>query len=433
MNHTINVLSQLIQALPVGTNLALLHFMWMLVSGALLPSRGAVFPALKSIGLTDAAMRRAWVAFRKGVWQMPAILGLWREQVLGHGDWQAHRYEGYQPVGVDVTAFWRTELQNCPSQHYHPAAQRALPAVIFGICGAVGEVNGQRMALPRMFERVHPKDPSEAPLWVQLLKKVKKGLQEDEIAVMDAGVKISDLQEAGLERYVLRLAVNFTARRNVLPAHERGRKSKYGAIVRPLPRTYKDKTLAATPPDETYTWMDNGREMQAEIWRGLVLKQMTPDQANPTFDVYALYDPNFSQPWLLATPLKLKPESVRAIYTDRWLVEQIPLAAKQMVGAHRQFVSNPESIQRLPELALLAGSLLTFLAATTPAVPTGFWDRHPKRTPGRFRRTLIGRPFPNDAPLPEQIRKKNSQTAHLPMGILARRTKIDAALPCSAP
>lgn len=294
-------------------------------------------------------------------------------------------------------------------------------------------MNGQRMALPRMFERVHPKDPSEAPLWVQLLKKVKKGLQEDEIAVMDAGVKISDLQEAGLERYVLRLAVNFTARRNVLPAHERGRKSKYGAIVRPLPRTYKDKTLAATPPDETYTWMDNGREMQAEIWRGLVLKQMTPDQANPTFDVYALYDPNFSQPWLLATPLKLKPESVRAIYTDRWLVEQIPLAAKQMVGAHRQFVSNPESIQRLPELALLAGSLLTFLAATTPAVPTGFWDRHPKRTPGRFRRTLIGRPFPNDAPLPEQIRKKNSQTAHLPMGILARRTKIDAALPCSAP
>jgi hypothetical protein len=176
-------------------------------------------------------------------------------------------------------------------------------------------------------------------------------LQADEIAVVDAGMKISDLQEAGLERYELRLAVNFTARRNVLPEHERGRKPTYGAIVRPLARKYKDKTLAA----------------------------------------------------------------------------------KQMVGAHRQFVSTPESIQRLPELALLAGSILTFLAATAPTVATGFWDRQPKRTPGRFRRTLIGKPFPNDAQLSGQIRKKNSQTAHLPKGILARTTKMDAAMPCSAP
>jgi hypothetical protein len=266
-----------------------------------------------------------------------------------------------------------------------------------------------------------------------MLKKIKKGLQADEIAVMDAGMKISDLQEAGLERYELRLAVNFTARRNFLPAHERGRKPKYGAIVRPLPRKYKDNTLAATVPDETYTWTENGRELRAEIWRSLVLKHMSPDKDNQTFDVYAIYDPDFAQPWLLAVPLKLKPESVRAIYKDRWPVEQIPLAAKQMVGAHRQFVSHPESIQRLPELALLAGSILSFLAATAPAVATGFWDRQPKRTPGRFRRTLIGRPFPKDAQLSGQIRKKNSETAHLPKGILARRTKMDASMPCSAP
>ncbi len=56
-NHTISVLSILILDLPIGTNLALLHFSWMLVSGALLPSRGALFPALKSIGLSDAAIR----------------------------------------------------------------------------------------------------------------------------------------------------------------------------------------------------------------------------------------------------------------------------------------------------------------------------------------------------------------------------------------
>ena len=165
INNTITVLSQLVEGLPVGTNLALLQFMWMLVSGALLPNRGAMFPALKSIGLSDAETRRAWVAFRRGVWQIAILLRIWQEYVMGLEGWQLHSYEGYRPVTVDVTAFWRPALQNCPSKHYHPAANRALPAVIFGIVGQVGELNGQRIALPRAFERVHPKDPSEKRLW----------------------------------------------------------------------------------------------------------------------------------------------------------------------------------------------------------------------------------------------------------------------------
>jgi hypothetical protein len=196
---------------------------------------------------------------------MPAILAMWREQIQSQPDWKQHCYEGYLPVPVDVTAFWRPALKNCPSKHYHPSANRALPAVLFGISGEVGELNGQRIALPRAFERVHPKDPSEGRLWEEMLKKAKKGLQEDEIAVIDAGMKVSALQEAGLERYELRLAVNFTARRNFLPEHERGRKPKYGAIVRPLARKYKDKTLAATVPDKTYTWTENQRELHIVI------------------------------------------------------------------------------------------------------------------------------------------------------------------------
>lgn len=423
-NHTITVLATLLQRLPVGTNLALLHFMWMMVSGALLPNRGAMFPALKAIGLTDAATRRAWLAFRKGVWQMPVLLVLWRKQVKCLPGWQEHRYEGYLPVTVDVTAFWRPALKNCPSKHYHPAANRALPAVIFGITGEVGELNGQRIALPRAFERVHPKDTSEKCLWQMTLKNVKKGLQEDEIAVVDAGVKIRALQEAGMERYVVRLATNFTARRNFLPEHHLGRMPEYGALVRPLARKHKGKTLEATPPDEIYTWIEDGREIRAEIWRNLVLNKVAPDPKNRVFDVYAIYDPDFKQPWLLATPLNLKPESVRAIYTDRWPVEQIPLSAKQMVGAHRQFVHNPESVQRLPELALLAGSILSFLAATFPATPTGFWDRKPKRTPGRFRRLLMGQPFPKDAKISGQLREKKSATGHLPKGNLAQSPKV---------
>jgi len=433
MNHTITVLSILIQELPVGTNLALLHFLWMLVSGALLPNRGAIFPALKSIGLSDAATRRAWAAFHKGVWQISAILTVWQQYVRGLPSWQAHRCEGYLPITADVTAFWRPTLKNCPSKHYHPAANRALPAVIFGLTAEAGEINGQRIALPRAIERVIPKDSGEARLWQEILKKAQKGLQDDEILVVDAGVKIGDLQEARIERYIIRLATNFTARRNYLPDHHKGRKPKYGLLVRPLARKHKDKTLQATAPDETYTWNEDGRELRAEIWRNLVLNKTEPNENNKTFDVYAIYDPNFNQPWLLATPVMLKSESVRAIYKDRWPVEQIPLSAKQMVGAHRQFVHADEAIQRLPELALLAGSILSFLAATAPVAPTGFWDRQPKRTPGRFRRTLMGKSFPQCYPLPEQLRKKASVTAHLPKGFLARRPKTNASASPAAP
>lgn len=424
MNHTISILSELLVTLPIGTNLAMLHVFWALLSGQLLPSRGALFPALKAIGLEDEAVRRAWTAVYQGVWQTVILIELWRKHVEGLPEWKQHEYEGYKPVAADVSAFWRPTLKKCPSQHYHPAAGRALPAVIFGVVGKVGEINGQRIALPQAFERVHPKDPSEARLWRDILKNIHKTLSADEIVVVDAGVKVRDLQAAGLERYVVRLANNFTARRNVRPEYcRKGRKPVYGELIRPLARKYKEKTLTASMPDETQSWVEEGRLLQAEIWRNLVLPDCVPDAHNQTFDVYAIHDPSFDTPWLLATPVVLKPVSVRNIYKDRWPVEQIPLSAKQMIGSHRQFVHAEETIQRLPELALMAGSILSFLAATLPATPTGFWDRKPKRTPGRFRRTLAGRPFPKVTNLSERLRKKNSVTAHLPKGCLARLAK----------
>lgn len=418
------MLQTVVAGLPIGTNLALLHMLWMLVSGSLLPNRGALFPALKAIGLTDEATRRAWGAFRYGTWQIAGLVGVWYGYVTRLPNWERHRYEGYVPVTADVTAFWRPTLQGCPSQHYHPAAQRALPAVIIGLVGEVGEVNGQRLAVPRIIERVHPKDPRETRLWTEVLRRVEKTLAEDEIVVVDAGVKIQALQAAGLTRYVVRLATNATARRNYLPPHTRGKKPTYGARVRPLPRRYKTKTLDATEPDEHTTWSVEGRVIQVSIWRDLVLPTTKPNAANPTFDIYVFDDPLFKTPWVLATSVRLTFESVHALYTDRWPVEQIPLSAKQMVGAHRQFVHSPESVQRLPELAVLAGSLLSFLAATLPVTPTGFWDRRPARTPGRLRRCLFGRPFPKDAPLPGQLREKRSATAHLPKGNAARPPRV---------
>jgi len=426
IDHTMNILVTLTKDLPIGTNLALLQFMWMLVSGALLPQRGALFPALKASGLSDQAIRRAWAAFRGGGWQTAILLKLWQVLITGMAGWQVHRHEGYRAIVVDTTAFWRPTLHKCPSKHYHPGAQRALPAVVFGIEGEVGKIGEQRIACPRAFVRVVPKDPSESRLWSVMLGRLGKTLADDEVVVVDAGVKISDLQEAGIERYVLRLATNFTARRNYLPDHSgKGRKPVYGQRIRPLERCYKDKTLAKSSPDRVETWNEASGQIRAEIWEEVILPNVKPDQQAKTFNVVAVYDPAYTTPWLLATPLKLKAATVKAIYTDRWPVEQIPLAAKQMVGAHRQFVHADESIQRLPELALLAGSILSFLAATAPVAPTGFWDRQPQRTPGRFRRTLMGKPFPQSYPLPEQLRKKASVTAHLPKGFLAHRPKTD--------
>ncbi len=62
------LLCSLVVTLPVGTNLGLLHLLWMLVSGQLLGARGAVIPGLSACGLADRAVRRAWAALGQGDW-----------------------------------------------------------------------------------------------------------------------------------------------------------------------------------------------------------------------------------------------------------------------------------------------------------------------------------------------------------------------------
>lgn len=420
--YTLEVLIVLTEALPIGTNKALLHVLWMLISGALLAHRGALFPALQSIGLQPPAVRRAWRAFCKGVWQISVLLQWWREYVLALPAWEVHEYEGYRPVAIDITAFWRPHLRDCPSQHYHPTARRALPAVIMGIVGEVGSLNGQRLALPRRFLRVQPQAPDEATLQRDLLIQTGQRLADHEIAVLDAGFKLSQIHAAQLSRYLVRVPSNFTAHRNTpAPYKGKGRYPVYGEKVRPLPRTYREREIPGSIPDEEVRWQEGEHTIRAAIWRELILPGVVPSPTAHTFDVYVIYDPRFAEPWVLATSVKLTAKSVQGIYEDRWPIEQIPLSAKHMIGAHRQFVFAKESMHRLPELALLMGSVLSFLAAASPAVPTGFWDRHPQPTPGRFRRTLQGQPFPESYPLPERIREKASVTEHLPKGVEAHR------------
>jgi hypothetical protein len=60
---------------------------------------------------------------------------------------------------------------------------------------------------------------------------------------VDAGIKVCDLQEAGVAQYVVWVANNFTARRNMLPEYRGvGRMPVYGELIRLLERKYKEKT-----------------------------------------------------------------------------------------------------------------------------------------------------------------------------------------------
>jgi hypothetical protein len=421
----LTLLCTLVVDLPIGTNLGLLHLLWLLVSGRLLATRGALFPGLSDCGLEAPAVRRAWAALGHGDWASAQLLARWTALVQQEGQWQPQVHGGYRPVAVDVTGFWRPRLRACPTSHYHGVAGKALPAIPLGLIAPVGRVGAQRLALPRAVVRADPGDPTPGAHQRRLVRQAVQQCAPDEVLVLDGGFGVALLQEAGASRFVVRLAKNATFRRRTPPAYGgRGRPATRGELVRPLPRSYRGRLIPATPPERVETWQEDGHLLRGEVWHALVLPDAAAD--SPTVTVVALHDPRHREPLLLATPLPLSPRTLRACYPDRWPVEQVPLAAKQMVGAARQFVSAPETCQRLPELALLAGAVLSYVAATTPALPTGFWDRRPQPTPGRLRRRLARTPFPHDCPLPARIRAKAARTAHLPKGFWGQRRRATA-------
>jgi hypothetical protein len=422
----LTLLCCLVLTLPVGTNLGMLHLLWMLVSGQLLATRGAVIPGLSACGLSDRAVRRAWAALGQGNWTSADLLAQWRALVAAEGRWQVHTHGGYHPVGVDVTGFWRPQLQNCPTRHYNAEAGKALPAILVGLIGRVGSVGGQRLALPLEYVRADPADPRSRTHERLLVRAAVAQCADDDALVLDAGFGIALLQEEGATRFVVRCAKNSTFRRATPPAYGgRGRIPTRGVLVRPLARTFKGRLLHATPPDRTATWQDDGVELRAEIWDDLVLSDAAAGSA--AFTACAVHDPRYREPLLLASPLPVTAQTVHALYHDRWAVEQLPLAAKQMLGAARAFVHAPETCQRLPALALLAGAILSYSAASSPAIPTGFWDRRPQPTPGRLRRALARCLFPHDFPLPARLRTKAAITGHLPTGFWGQRHRTVAA------
>ncbi len=432
-----NLLEKTLQGVPLGTNLGLFQLQFALVSGRFLESRGAVFPALDNLGLEADAVRRSSAALRKGRWKTQDLLDNWQKIVQTEGQFKPHCHGGYRPVPCDLTGFRRPELKGNLAKHFVAEAGKALPAIIVGIAVAVGSVGDlgdschegsegailhgskRRFALPRLLVRWEQGDTREADVQSRLIEQAGKTLASEEVAVFDAGFSLAEVR-AKTPRFVVRLAKNATMRRNFLPEYKGcGRHPEYGEIVRPLARTRAGKLLEATACDATFRWEDEGIRLRAEVWKDVVLSEDKVD-AVPV-NVVAVFDPRYKEPWLLATNLEVTAEVVWRLYRDRWAVEHLPLVAKPMLGCGQAFVFGKESRLRLPELALLSGNMLSYVAATCCAVATGFWDRMCRATCGRLRRVLNRLDFSELPVLGEQLRKKASVTSHLSTGVEGHR------------
>jgi len=423
------LLGAIVADVPIGTNLGVFWLLWALVSGRFLLSRGAVFPALADGGLPADAVRRSGAALAYGRWAIQTLVRAWHQVVQQEGQWHAHQYEGFRPVACDLVGFFRPRLSGGLGKHDQSGADKALPAIVLAVVAAVGAVGTVRLPLRRLILRADPNDPSEAALQRRVVAQAGAALQPDEALGVDAGFGVATLLTEGVPRFVARVARNFTARRNVLPASTgRGRYPVYGERGRPLPRTHKGKTIAASPPDATAQWVVARRTIQAQVWEHLVLSTAKP--GDPALRCVVVHDPRSQEPLGLVTTLPVSASALWCLYRDRWPVEQVPLAAKQMLGAHRAFVCGGESRHRLPEVALLAGHVLAYVAATAAAVATGLWDRCCRPTCGRLRRVLLRVDF-SEIPVPAgPLRKKMSVTAHLPKGVQGhRRQKGGITLP----
>jgi len=401
--------------------------MWAMVNGSFLASRGAIHGALLASDFTDEEIRRSWAALRHGSWKIEELLAAWHIHVASSNEWRERRYEGYRIRAVDMTGYWRPRLQGKVTKHYHAAARIALPAIVFGVMTISGEIKGKGVPLLQAVERCD-REMKEADFRAVLLEKAAASARPDEITVTDAGFRLSELHDAGIKQFIERMASNCVACKNELPEYKGiGARPKFGETVRPLPRTYLDNRIEATPCEQSGSFEYDDRTIQWEAWHNLVTSSTKVSEDNPTVSIYVFHDPLYLKPMVLATDMDLKAKSVYLGYKERWPVEHPPLVSKQMIGLHRQFVFADESCFRLPELSLLTGNILTHTAAILPPTPSGFWDRLPKATPGRLRKVLARAIFPNVFDLFPELRKKNSVTDHLPKGVDGhRRTKAAA-------
>ena len=372
------VLSAIVIELPLGTNLGLFHILWTLLSGRLLQSRGALIPALAATGLEPAAVRRAWAAFADGAWDISQLVAALQTVVRQEGRWHAQHFGGYRVVAVDTTGFFRPRLKNCATKHYLSQAGEALPAIPFGLIasvGAVAEPNGAPGAAGHARPQPHarPKPKWSAPCSAQTATQ----LAPDEAAVVDRGFTLGQTargrgpalgQPCAAQLYrpaqprCPRIVAGGVAPAGALwsarwPAHAKGT-----PWPPPHPIALKPCSSPGAPSRPIF---------------GVSCACPRPRPPPLTFQCLVVRDPAYAEPWVLATNLPLAAADVLAFYHARWPVEQVPLTAKQLLGAQRQFVFADAARQRLPELALVRRQPVHVLGRHPPGPAHWFLGSHP--------------------------------------------------------
>jgi hypothetical protein len=415
---TLSFLARLVQNLPIGTNLALVHLLFTLVSGQLLQSRGALFPALSAAGLDQKQTCRAVAALREGTWKVQSLLERLSFLLRQERKAQPVHIGNWKPLLLDWVGFFRPRLSGCNSKHFDSRAGKALPAIELGMVAPLLQVGKRR--IPCLRTLVRGGDT------LVLLQAARQKQATDEVIVIDRQAKISHLHGAGITQFVTRGAINLVAYRKDPPSQpsgKRGRKPTRGERVRPLTRRYKGRTLPATPPDRIEEFIYQGRTLTCHCFDNLVVAGCPL-----LFRIVVVLDPRYKNPWVLLSDLSQESaETIFLLYRSRWSIEVIPLTGKQLLGGHRAFVHGEACRYRLPELCLVAASISLYLAATCEAVSCGFWDRNPQPTAGRFRRVLSGASL---GKLPElgallgfsgRVRQKRSVHQHLTKGVDANR------------
>jgi len=151
-------IEQMVSTLPKGTDLGLCDAMSAMLSGYFVESGGRIMPAVDhylKAWVPDeqeraARSRRAAKAITYGQYNLNELIEQMKKIVQHNGQWQPTRVEGYRLKPVDMTAYKRSKVNALKSKHYDSTAQRAVPAMPFGIMGTTGEVKGQRVALLEM-------------------------------------------------------------------------------------------------------------------------------------------------------------------------------------------------------------------------------------------------------------------------------------------
>lgn len=441
----LELIEQLVSVVSKGTALGLSDLASAMFSGYFIESGGAVTPAIEAFlhqkiedaEEREARTRRGAKALTYGSYNLKELMSKLQEFIKAEGIWKPTIIQGFRVLSVDFTGFRRMAVKKLNTKAYFSDANRAVRAVPIGMIASVGEANGQRIALLKNATVPDLTVNDEVERTKQLYKQVAIELEKDEIAVLDAGFRLVRAVEAGILRCLIRLATNstFGATAGMIPERisNKGRTpSQYKAeVVRPLERTHGDKTIPATKADETHTFInEDGHEIVVDIWNKLYFLERQLEKVSKKdnkkvlrhtpIKVMAIYDPCYDDPLLVGTPLlELESEAASKLYAARWPVEGLPQTGKYILsgGGGTHYVHHEKAMERLPVLSLLFGSLLKYVAATSPPIRTGFWDRAVKPTYGRLLRQLkkVG------IPLSGQLFKKESSTAHFPIGYEAIR------------